>query len=231
MGLKKRWITAGTNPGLWGTSGTYGVVDWEDLPEIDASRHDGSWGWLAEKPEVHGIIFGNDEDNLPDEAEIARRVERIVAAAEAEGLTVPPAFRTLFADPERTYLRLPTCTACYFDLGDRVTEIPGEPGRFLRFMNDQQCVFVWGLHLLPDGSHRVVVARPRFEEDARGEQLEDVATFVDHAVCGADLEEFLHRFWLENAIWFAQRSGITTPDMDAYVNSAKNRRARRTTER
>lgn len=221
--LPRRWVTAGNGP-LWRTEhGTYHEVAFADLPAIDRARHDGSFDWLAELPEVNGMIYGNDEDNLLEDDQVAERVETIVAAAEAEGLTVPPAFRAFFAEQNRTYRQIQSSTDCYLELGDRTTEIPGESGRFLRFMNDQQAVFVWGLHLRPDGSHQVVIARPEWIDGAEGPELEDHARFVDHAVCADDLEEFVHRFWLENAIWFGGKSG----EMKAYAAEAQAAMGRR----
>lgn len=227
--MERRWHTAGTNRSLWHDArsrATYTVVPWEKLPPIDASRHDGSFGWLAEEPECNGLCFGLDgggEGILDDDA-IARSVERATATARRERLRVPGAFLALVSG-EHLYRRIPTCTACYLELGARPTEIPGEPGRFLRFMNDQQCVLVWGLHLLPDGSHRVVVAKPQFEDEAEGPTLEDVATFVDHAICADDFEEFIHRFWIENALFKASaRPEQWTPEMKAYAAHAVARR-------
>lgn len=225
MALERRWYTAGTNQALWHPPdagfGTYRLVEWEKLPPVDRTRHDGSFDWLAEQPETYGMGFGHDEEDPPEEETIAELLDTVVASAKEAGLEVPKAFLALMADGERTYRRIPTCTACYFDLGDRVTEIPGEPGRMLRFMNDQQCCFVWGLHLLPGGAHQVVVATPSFRDEADGPYLEGAADFTDHAICASDIEEFIHRFWLENTLWFQRANPDQwTQEMSAYAAHA-----------
>lgn len=106
--------------------------------------------------------------------------------------------------------------------------IDGEPGCLLRFMNDQQCCLVWCLHLLPGGGHTVVAATPEFIDDAQGENLEELASFVDPVVCADDFEEFIHRFWLENILWkVANNPRPLTPEEDAYLAHARARRAAR----
>lgn len=223
MALERWWFSPGHNRQLWGgPQNTYTTVAWDQLPPLDGRRHDGTFAWLAEQEETYGIQYGMDEDDPPGAEDIAERVARVVAAAETEGLEVPRSFLAFMESGERTYRRIPTVTACYLEVPRRVVAIEGEPGRMLRFMNDQQCCLVWGLHLLPGGGHRVVAAVPDFDGRNDGPDLEDAATLVDYAICADDFEEFIHRFWLENVLWKKARSGMTelTPEMSAYVEHA-----------
>lgn len=128
-------------------------------------------------------------------------------------------------DPE-LHGRVPTCTACYIELSDRLVELPGgHPGRLVRFMNDQQCCLIWYVHLAPGGGHTVVSASPAF--DGRdGKRLEDVSSPRDLAVCAPSFEDFIHRFWLENTLWFALQSGrALDAEEQAYVDAVKKARA------
>ena len=82
--------------------------------------------------------------------------------------------------------------------------------------------------LLPGGAYTVVTAVPEFAEDVvDGDALEDLASFVEHEICADDLEEFVHRFWLENMLWKAANSArALTAEEAAYLAHAQARRAR-----
>lgn len=135
--LPKQWFTAGSNPLVWGSGGTYKAVPYEALPPLPA-RGDDDFAWLAAAPEVAGGISTrddvDDDDVDPDEEEgsFAVRLKPLLAEANALGLVVPEAFVRFMSDPKLT-ARVPSCTACYLDLPDRLLPLPeGQPGRLLR---------------------------------------------------------------------------------------------------
>lgn len=132
--LPKQWFTAGSNPLVWGSGGTYKAVPYEALPPLPA-RGDDDFAWLAAAPEVAGGISTrddvDDDDVDPDEEEgsFAVRLKPLLAEANALGLVVPEAFVRFMSDPKLT-ARVPSCTACYLDLPDRLLPLPeGQPGR------------------------------------------------------------------------------------------------------
>ena len=114
------------------------------------------------------------------------------------------------ADP-RLQDRVPSCTACYFDLPDHLTPSPfGDAGYFVRFLNDQQWCVLWHLYVVPSGDHCVVASTRAFDDPSSGEDEETLAYADDQevtVVCAPDFEAFLYRFWLENHIWFALEEG------------------------
>lgn len=221
--LSRAWYTAGGSPHLWGSTDTYTRVDFDHLPRLDPTRHDGSFAWLEEAREVYGLQYGLDEEDAPDDDAIAAKLAAITDLARREKLAVPRSFTRLLSRRE-LYGRIPTCTACYIELPDQLSVLPGQPGRFLRFMNDQQCCFVWGLHLVPGAPTTVVIAAPVFG-DTDGDTLEEVATFEDPEICANDFEEFIHRFWLENTLWFAIQEGRPlAAEEAAYVAAAQEAR-------
>lgn len=223
--LSRAWYSAGASPRLWGSKGTYTRVDFGHLPRLDSARHDGSFAWLEEAREVYGLQYGLDDEDAPDDDVIAAKLAAVTKLARREKLDVPGSFTQLLSRRE-LYGRIPTCTACYVEVPRRLSELPGQPGRFLRFMNDEQCCFVWGLHLVPGAPAAVVIAVPVFG-DADGDTLEDVATFTEPEICATDFEEFIHRFWLENTLWFALQEGrpLSTEEA-AYVAAAQEARLR-----
>lgn len=237
--LPRRWYTAGTNLEVWGEAGTYKAVPYEALPPLPATTTD-SFAWLTSAPvSPHGLDFGDDtigEDASGDDASneddetaqdaIDARLARLVFDATKLGFTVPPALIAFFVHPELRR-RVPSCTACYLDVPTKLVELPGgRPGRLLRFMNDQQCCILWYVHLEAGGGHSVVCAAPEWIEGAVGESLEDVTTPRDLEMCAPDFETFMHRFWMENSLWFAvSKGGPLTAEQKAYAAAAKSARA------
>jgi hypothetical protein len=219
MTLRRLWYTAGTNNDLWISEGTYTRVPYENLPPIDRSRHDGSFAWLPRSEEAYGLEYGLD--GASDDAGIVAKLDAITTLAKREGLVVPSPFRTFVSNRE-IHSSVPSCTACYLELADRLVAIHRQPGRLLRFLNDQQCCYVWCLHLLPGGGHQVVAATPEFGKVRRG-KLEDIASFTKPVVCADDFEEFIHRFWLENVLWdVTDRGRDLTPEESAYLAHARS---------
>lgn len=218
MDLPHQWLSPGSNAQLWGKAGTYKAVPYEALPSI-AGPLDGSFGWLTSVPSApYGMSFEHQEDEPIDEY-----VDDRVAEANRAGLTIPPAFVAFMKDPE-LHTRIPSCTACYYDLGARLVPLPEHAGpeRLLRFMNDQQACYLWYLLLEPNGGHRVVVACPEWKEDSSGDSLEDAADPSEVVVCAESFEEFIKRFWIENTLWAAADRGRTLEgELLAYSDAAK----------
>jgi hypothetical protein len=143
--LPSRWTTAGHCRELWGDGGTYKAVPYEVLPPLEGP-FDGSFAWLrAAALGEHGMTF----EQQPKGA-IAEHVAAAAAEAKSLGLIVPNAFITFVMDAD-VYQRVPSCTACYYDIGARLVAIPEHPGpeRLLRFLNDQQACYLWYLLLQP----------------------------------------------------------------------------------
>jgi hypothetical protein len=225
--LPRRWFTAGTNLEVWGEAGTYKEIPYEALPPLPTSSgEEGSFAWLRGAPvSPHALDFGDlgeeGEEHESKQAAIDQRLARVVFDASKMGLTVPAALVAFIGHPE-LHRRVPSCTACYLDVAGKLVEVPGLPGRLLRFMNDQQCCLLWYVHLEPGGGHSVVCAVPDFDDDATGETLEDVSTPKDLAVCAPSFEEFMKRFWLENTLWFAvNKKTPLTEEQRAYAEAAK----------
>jgi len=221
MAIPEGWYTAGSGV-LWGRAGTYKLIPAEALPAIDEPL-DGTFAWLrsAEMPASFGMTYGPNDACLDPPAK-----ELVARAAEArrEGLAVPPEFLAFMGDAELSS-SVPSCTACFYDLGARLVAVPEHEGpeRLLRFMNDQQSCLAWYLLLEPGGRHRVAVAPPHFRDEPTGDTFEDVADPRDVLVCAPSFEAFVRRFWIENAIWFWTNAGKTLPaELVAYVDAARS---------
>jgi len=222
MDIPQGWYTAGSSV-LWGQGRTYEFIPVEALPEVPGPL-DGSFAWLsaAAMPANYGMTFGPDEDEPGDSPlnELAARV----AEATAGGLTIPEEFTAFMGDRD-LWSRVPSCTSCYWELGDRLVPLPNHAGpeRLLRFMNDQQSCLAWYLLLEPDGVHRVAVATPEFHDELSGDSFEDMVDPTEVFICAPSFEAFVRRFWIENAIWYLTHAGKElNADMTAYLEAAKS---------
>ena len=214
--------------GWWGTDlgayracdSTYCFFPYESLPPLPPP--DATLAWLGPLPE-----------HLDREMEVHRnepgkrgRLDAIAAEAQQLGLTLPPAFLRLMGSRELQD-RIPSCTACFFKLSERIVPCPAaEQGYIVRFLNDQQDVLLWYLYLTREGDACVIVSPYELDEpeDAEeGEVLTDVARhniLTNTVVCAPTFDEFIYRFWLENTLWFKlnEAGGATlTPAEHAYA--------------
>jgi hypothetical protein len=155
----------------------------------------------------------------------SRALQRLATAAQQAGLQLPPAFLRLMGS-EQLQDRIPSCTACSFELGERLLPCPGsEEDSMVSFLVDQQAVVTWYL-VLPRHAGHYVVASPVYLEEFAGDELAQAqAEFSDDAVvCARSFEEFLYRFWLENTIWFALDDGKPlTDEQRRYLDFYRSR--------
>jgi hypothetical protein len=223
--------------------GTYCYYEYNSLPPIAEAQFDGSLQWLkqakqadeedAEKPEQPapqldqmsvGTLQRLQEDQsyadafAQEQDRLTARLGALAASAQQLGLTLPKAFLRLMASPALRD-RIPSCTACYFDLSKKIVPCPGsEEGYVIRFLNDQQDVLSWYLYLTLQGEHCVLVspfeldkaANEEAEESDKGEAGKDReqvekrrrSIIANTLVCAPSFEAFIYRFWLENVLWF-----------------------------
>ncbi len=213
-------------PGYQPCRSTYCQFSYESLPPLDHTVFQGDFRWL---PPLDGAL--EDMGAADDErAQIDSHLPSIIAEAEARGVILPAAFLTFMRDPA-AHRRIPSCTACYFDLPAYLTPSPfGDGGYLIRFLNDQQWVLLWHLYLRPNGDHCVVVS-PTPYDDLHDHTTEDQysLTLEEEPVsreelreetwwCAPSFEVFLYRLWRENHLWFALTEERTlTDDERAYL--------------
>ena len=112
--------------------------------------------------------------------------------------------------------RIPSCTACYFKLGDHLVPCPGAEGAYIvPFLSDQQDCVLWYLYLSPDGVHRVLAFPGDMMEyvDAVKPGADLTMNDITGAirVCAPSFASFIYRFWLENTIWFKLNTSDAAP--------------------
>jgi hypothetical protein len=214
--LPRAWFTPCGHEDFWAAPSTYGLIPFEGLPALDSSSQNGGFSWLPERPpDDCPLQFEQFERN------VGKTLEKLTRDAAAMDVQLPESFLTFMSDPD-IHSRVPTNTACYLDLSNRLIEIDGRSdAKLLRFMNDQQCVLLWYLYLQVGSPVSVVFADPQWSDEAPGDTLDDVITPTNLTVCAESFEEFIFRFWIENAIWFAlyEKRELSEPQ-EAYRQAA-----------
>ena len=214
-------------PGWYGTDlgayrpcdGTYCLYPYESLPPLPDERFRGDFAWLGV---LDASLDRTMEVYRPPQAareRMAARVGQLAMAARRLGLTLPAPFLG-FMGAVDLQARIPSCTACYFDLSGRIIPCPGRDDAYLiRFLNDQQDVLMWYLYLNRAGDHCVVVSPVYFDDEPLAPEV--AAAVGDYGFhCAPSFEAFVYRFWLENRIWFALSEGdmALTEEMQAYLD-------------
>lgn len=216
------WYTPGSHQDFWSDEGTYALVPYDHLPRVDSTSFNGSFAWLQQSPIGGCDVLDFDDEYSPQQADLAS----LAAEAHRNGSPLPDPFVTFLTNPD-LHRRVPTCTACYLSLSDRLIDVPERAsGRLLRFMNDQQCVLLWYLYLKRDQVPAVVVGVPQFDDVANDESFDDAVRLVELHFCAPTFEEFMYRFWIENAIWYSLEGRCSlTAEQRMYLDAV--RRVRR----
>ncbi|HNF23527.1 MAG TPA: hypothetical protein PKV80_03625 [Leptospiraceae bacterium] len=201
-------------------SDTYGGFPYDTLPPLNKALFKGDFGWLDHM-----------DDDLKRKLSVYRRPEaeerikknlsKIQRMAEELGISLPEEF-VKFMSSEEMRLQIPSCTACYFDLPEKTVRLPIKNGGYaVRFLNDQQEIFLWYLYISPDSKTSIIVSSIMFDEENLDEIPEDVLISNIH-YSAPSFEEFLYRFWLENSIWYAlDEKKKLTPSQEEYLNHYK----------
>ena len=209
--------------------GTYCYYEYDSLPPISEDQFNGSLQWLAQAGEADepGMHLSPEDEGLP------ARLSALTASAQQLDLTLPQAFLHLMASPALRD-RIPSCTACYFDLSKKIVPCPGsEEGYIIRFLNDQQDVLSWYLYLTTRGEHCVLVSPYQLDKAAEEEADEPEddeesgplteqqrrSIIANTLVCAPTFEAFIYRFWIENVLWFNQNEaeGSLTEAQQQYL--------------
>ena len=199
--------------------GTYCFYPYESLPPLDTSIFRGEFQWLSPKDKS---VAEQTEIHQPSDEHKQRmlaKLESIKSQAQSIGLQLPTEFVKFMSSLELQH-EVPSCTACYFDLPEKIVKNPLEEGYFIRFMNDQQDVLLWYLYLRPNGDQFVVVSNVYIDEIDFSQMNLDAFKNAA-AFCAPTFEEFLYRWWLENKLWFALDEGrALTEKEQKYLDQA-----------
>jgi hypothetical protein len=196
--------------------GTYERYRYESLPPLDSSLFVGAFQWL-----------GRAGDPLPENV---TKLTGLATDLTASSLVLPQDFVT-FQTRSKLYgvLDWVSVTGCWTDISKPLPS-PVDPGAFLvRFLRDQQDCVIWSLYLRPSGEPFVVHSHLDYEHEYRARREGwRTETDLDDAQeqraaicwCAPSFEEFAYRFWVENRLWRAVRSGDLSglePELREYL--------------
>lgn len=101
-----------------------------------------------------------------------------------------------------------SATACFLDLGDFAAASSAGGGYLVHVLSDQQCLD-WLLYLDAAGNEAVLTSTEPIGLDLTNDESAPPRVILlgsdamDLNVCADAFAEFLHRFWIENEIFFA----------------------------
>ena len=225
--LTSGWISFGLGD-VRPCDATYCVYADSDLPPLPVGPYTGEPHWL---PPLAPDLDQRMKAFRPPPADRDRsraNLPRLATAVQRAGLELPPAFLRLMGS-QVLQDRIPSCTACYFELRGQLLPCPGSEEAFMvSFLIDQQAVVTWYLVLTRNAGHCVVASSVHPVELAGDRLAQAQAVFIDDAVvCARSFEEFLYRFWLENIIYFALYDGRPlTDEQRRYVDFYRRLRDR-----
>ncbi len=208
-------------PGYRACDSTYCFFPYEELPALEDGLFRGEFQWLTELAqyrqqamEIYQQVLSSQlEDNLT----------LLLAAAQKLNVRLPAPF-VKFMGAAALQKQIPSCTACYFDLPERIVPSPmGDKGYIIRFLNDQQGVLFWYLYLSSTGQECVLVSPILFDSEMPGE-ISQEGLIRQTGFCSETFEAFIYRFWLENTLWFALSGGEPlTPEQKRYLEHYQNK--------
>jgi hypothetical protein len=204
---------------------TYAEFDLDTQPAVDI---DPGLSWLTGVRQYRRNSI-EDSDASPQ-----RRFNSAgLADLLPRGVRVPPALAA-FADDRGLRRRLRSATACYLDLADVAVRTSAD-GVLVHVLSDQQWVLHWLIYLDRVGSEAMVTTSEPvgflMAEDSDDEPIPEVVPLdgsFDLQVCADSFAEFLHRFWIENELWFLGGAEPKSPLLASYAaklrSTARERR-------
>jgi len=207
-------------PGYGDTLATYTRVSGEYLPPLALNQFRGEFQWLEPLEGYIDEEMAVHRDPQETRREHPERLQAVRHQAAGIGMALPDSFLKLM-DSMQLQDRIPSCTACYFDLTDHIVNSPNETDRHLiRFLSDQQGCLFWYLYLDNQDELGVVVSELLLDEPGWQNALHGKSV-IDHIkLCGPSLEAFIYRFWIENKIWFAldDESASLSDEQRSYLS-------------
>lgn len=196
---------------------TYEHYPYESLPPLDCSLFTGAFQWL-------GGTQGPDPEQVAELNDVAGDLA-------SKGLSLPQDFVTFQTSANlRGSLDEVSVTSCWTDISQPLPS-PVEPGSFLvRFLRDQQDCVIWYLYLRPSGETFVVHSHLDYEyelearrdREETGNDLDDMREQRAAILwCAPSFEEFAHRFWIENRLWYGVNGGDLSqlePQLRGYLH-------------
>lgn len=216
---------------------TYGGEPFDLLPIIDKKYLDGNFSYLSNQTvkEIDEKVSDHvdkcfkpteESDIFKIDAKWKNKIETIQQSLPSH-LILPSSLVKFMSAPIAHDL-IPSCTACYFDLPDRITPFTwlGEKGYIFHFYRDQQDCLFWYYYVRDTGESCILASAIPFEDEGIGNELTDEIIKQEVFYTAENFEEFIYRTWIENILWFNIEEGETSDNhtqklCEEYVNHYK----------
>lgn len=220
-------------PGWWsfGLEGcrpceqTYCLFPYSSLPPLPSERFQGDFNWLEPLNDLVEAVM-RQYRRVAARERVEAHLPSLVSSANSLGIALPDPFIHLMDSPELQD-RIPSCTACFFDLPEQILPLPKAKGFIVHFLIDQQGLLTWSLYINERGQHCVIASQVLLDflpldSALKPEDLPDIIAGTRY--CAPTFEAFLYRFWMENTLWFAlsERHIPLSDEQRLYIQYCKS---------
>jgi hypothetical protein len=196
---------------------TYAGVIFDVIPTVKPEFLDGKFQYLSNKSN----LFEQD-------AQWKKKID-LLQSQLPKNIQLPESLVKFMAAPNAHHT-INSCTACYFDLPEKVKKFNwlGENAYLFHFYRDQQDCLFWYYYVRENGENCIVVSPIPFYEEGIENQLDDDVVSNDFFYTAATFEEFIFRTFVENELWFnredeqAFSNKNTEKICEEYVEEYKN---------
>jgi hypothetical protein len=184
--------------GIHEVDATYGGFSLENMPAVPEKYKNPNFSWLNPK-KAHEVSI-----NPKWEKKFNQCVSTLPAHLQDK---VDPALK-FFMTHNKLHDFVPSCTACYFDLLDKVVpfERLGQKGYFFQFYRDQQDCVLWYYYINEQGESCIIASTFAVDKHDISELKDEVLQNNIFYTC-PDFITFIYYTWVENLAWFSAEEG------------------------
>jgi hypothetical protein len=184
--------------GIHEINATYGGFSLENMPDVPQKYKNPDFSWL------HPDKAKNVKVNPDWSKKLNTCISTLPAHLQDK---VDPALK-FFMTHTQLHDFVPSCTACYFHLLDKVVpfERLGQKGYLLQFYRDQQDCVLWYYYINEQGES-CILASTFAVENYNLENIKDDALKHNLLYTCPDFITFIYYTWVENLAWFSAEEG------------------------
>src|SRR5437867_1366715 len=112
-------------PGYRDCDGTYCFFKYDELPPLDEALFRGDFQWLPGLEQ--GLQQAMEIHKQTPQDKLGAKLNNLLTSAKQLNLQLPPPFIKFMSAPALQD-KIPSCTACYFDLPNQIVKNPLEKG-------------------------------------------------------------------------------------------------------
>lgn len=200
-------------PDIHEIDATYGAFSLENMPIIPKKYKNSDFSWL------HPIHAKDAKVNKKWEKKLETCISTLPLPLQDK---IDPAFKFFMIRPTLHDL-IPSCTACYFDLLNKVIpfERLGQKGYLIQFYRDQQDCVLWYYYINEEGESAILASTFAVQKYNLAE-IDDDALKYNLCYTSSDFITFIYYTWVENLAWFSAEEEGESFQEEAVKEFIKN---------